>query len=313
LVQGTSMTRFARLMGIALAVCSPWAGAVEQPSAVVEPASEQTLVEQWRTARVADLTGEQGWLTLVGLFWLDKGDNSFGRASGNKLVLNHPALAPKAGKFVLDGTGAIHFLAARGSGITHAGQPVAALDMVPDGQGEPTVISSGPLRIWIIERAGKLGVRIRDLDSPRRRGFKPLEYYPIDTSWVFDARFEPYEPHRHIPIVNILGLESDMDCPGTLVFVKDGHEWRLDALLEDPHDDTLFVMFADRTNGQGSYGGGRFLRVPLPSQGKTRVDFNEAYNPPCAFNDFATCPLPPPQNKLALRVESGEKAYGGGH
>lgn len=306
------MTRFARIVGAVLMACSPWAAAIEQASAVIDPASEQTQVEQWRTARVADLTGEQGWLTLVGLFWLDTGDNSFGRSSGNKLVLNHSALAPKAGKFVLD-RGAVHFVANRGSGITHAGRPVAALDMVPDSQGEPTVISSGSLRIWIIERSGKLGVRVRDLDSPRRREFKAIDYYPIDTSWVLDARFEPYEPHRHIPIVNILGLESDMDCPGTLVFEKDGQEWRLAALLEDPHDDTFFVMFADRTNGQGTYGGGRFLRVPFPSAGKTRVDFNKSYNPPCAFNDFATCPLPPPQNRLTLRVESGEKAYGRGH
>ena len=305
------MTRFPRIVGLALLIaCS--ARALEQTPAVIDPASEQTLVEQWRAARVADLTGDQGWLTLVGLFWLDKGDNSFGRASGNKLVLNHAALAPKAGKFVLDG-GGVHFVANRGSGITHAGQPVTTLDMVPDSQSEPTVISSGALRIWIIERSGKLGVRIRDLDSAHRREFKSIDYYPVDAAWVLDARFEPYEPHRHIPIVNILGLESDMDCPGTLVFQKDGQEWRLDALLEDPHDDTLFVMFADRTNGDGSYGGGRFLRVPLPAQGTTRVDFNKAYNPPCAFNDFATCPLPPPQNRLALRVESGEKAYGKGH
>jgi uncharacterized protein len=221
-------------------------------------------------------------------------------------------LASKAGKFVLDGSG-VHFIANPGSGVTHAGQPVTSLDMVADNQGEPTVMSSGPLRLWIIGRGDKLGLRIRDLDSRLRREYKPLEYYPIDTSWVFDARFEAYQPHRHIRIVNILGLEEEMECPGTLVFQRDGHEWRLDAVLEDPHDETLFVMFADRTNGSGSYGGGRFLRVPLPSGGRTRVDFNVSYNPPCAFNNFATCPLPPPQNRLALRVESGEKAYTGEH
>jgi len=175
------------------------------------------------------------------------------------------------------------------------------------------VMSSGSLRIWIIGRSGKLGVRIRDIDSPRRREFAPIDYYPIDTGWVFTARFEPYEPHRHIRIVNILGLEQEMDCPGALVFSRDGQEWRLDAVLEDPHDQTLFVMFADRTNGNGTYGGGRFLRVPLPAGGTTRVDFNMAYNPPCAFNDFATCPLPPGQNHLALPVQAGEKVYGNGH
>jgi uncharacterized protein (DUF1684 family) len=307
------MTRFFALVGTVLVAWSPWAAAVDAPNAgPADGAAEQRIVEQWRAARVADLTGEQGWLTLVGLFWLEKGPNSFGRASSNRLVLEHPALAPKAGTFVLDSHG-IHFTAPRGSGITHAGQPVTSLDMVPDSEGEPTVVSSGPLRIWIIGRSGKLGVRVRDVDSPRRREFTAIDYYPIDAGWVFEARFEPYEPHRHIRIVNILGLEEEMDCPGALVFSRDGHELRLDAVLEDPHDQTLFVMFADRTNGRGTYGGGRFVRVPLPAGGTSRLDFNTAYNPPCAFNDFATCPLPPAQNHLALGVESGEKVYGNGH
>jgi uncharacterized protein (DUF1684 family) len=298
------MTRFIVFVGVALVLtCS--LGRTQE-------ASERSQVEHWRQQRVSDLTGEHGWLTLAGLFWLDPGDNSFGRLPSNRLALNHPALAPKAGKFELNGT-AVRFIANRNAGITHAGQPVTSLDLIPDSQGEPTVVSSGPLRIWVIGRAGKLGVRIRDLDSPRRRDFKGIDYFPIDAAWVLDARFEAYEPHKHIPIVNILGLEEEMDCPGTLVFQKEGHEYRLDAVLEDPNDSTLFVMFADRTNGNGSYGGGRFLRVPLPAQGHTRVDFNEAYNPPCAFNDFATCPLPPPQNHLALRVESGEKVYAGAH
>jgi uncharacterized protein len=304
------MNRFAarteyRLAWVVTLVLAAWTGAAIGAGSTV---SEQTLIDHWRADRVAELTGEQGWLTRVGLFWLDNGSNSFGRDPANRLVLNHPALAAKAGTFVLE-AGRVHFLASSGGGITHAGQPVAALDMVADSQGEPTVVSSGPLRIWVIERAGKLGVRVRDVDSPRRREFRGIDYYPIDTSWVLDARFEPYVPHRRIPIVNILGLEDEMDCPGTLVFTKDGHEWRLDAVLEDPHDQTLFVMFADPTNGHETYGGGRFLHVPLPANGATRVDFNQAYNPPCAFNDFSTCPLPPPQNRLALRVESGEKSY----
>jgi len=258
------------------------------------------------------LTSETGWLTLVGLYWLEKGDNTFGRAPSNRLVLDHPALARKAGTFKWDSRG-VHFTANPGSGITHGGQPVSSLDMVMDTQGEPTVISSGSLRLFVIERSGKVGVRVRDIDSPRRRQFAPIDYFPVTTDWVFNARFEPYEPHRAIKIINILGLEVEQDSPGALVFNKDGREYRLDAVLESPTDQTLFVMFGDRTNGKGSYGGGRFLHTPLPSQGTVRVDFNQAYNPPCAFNNFATCPLPPEQNKLTLAVEAGEKAYGNGH
>jgi uncharacterized protein (DUF1684 family) len=277
-----------------------------------EAATEQQAVDRWRASRVAELTSETGWLTLVGLYWLDKGDNTFGRAGSNRLVLDHPALAPQAGTFKWDATG-VHFTANPGSGITHGGQPVSSLDMVMDSKGEPTVVSSGPLRFFVIERSGKVGVRVRDIASSRRRDFVPINYFPVTADWVLTARFEPYEPHRHIRIINILGLEDEQDSPGALVFNKDGHEYRLDAVLENPDDQTLFVMFGDRTNGKGSYGGGRFLHTPLPSQGSVRVDFNQAYNPPCAFNNFATCPLPPEQNKLAVAVEAGEKAYGNGH
>jgi uncharacterized protein (DUF1684 family) len=313
-LQGNSMTRIAALVG-ALIVSAGAAAGAEPPVGAqppVDAATEQQAVAQWRSARVAELTSDTGWLTLVGLFWLEKGDNSFGRTTANRLVLDHPALAPAAGTFKWDASG-VHFTANRGSGITHAGQPVSRIDMVMDSQGEPTVVSSGPLRFFIIERSGKVGVRVRDVASARRREFVPINYFPVVTDWVFEARFEPYEPHRHIKIINILGLEDEMDCPGALVFNKDGQEYRLDAVLESPTDQTLFVMFGDRTNGAGSYGGGRFLHTPLPSRGTVRVDFNEAYNPPCAFNNFATCPLPPEQNKLTVRVEAGEKAYGNGH
>ena len=298
------MTRFVALVG-ALIVSTAVLAAVDADT-------EQQTVERWRADRVAELTSETGWLTLVGLYWLEKGDNTFGRAPSNRLVLDHPALARRAGTFKWD-SGGVHFTANRGSGITHGGQPVSSLDMVMDTQGEPTVISSGSLRLFVIERSGKVGVRVRDVDSPLRRQFAPIDYFPVTTDWVFDARFEPYEPHRQIKIINILGLEVEQDSPGALVFNKDGREYRLDAVLENPDDQTLFVMFGDRTNGKGSYGGGRFLHTPLPSQGTVRVDFNQAYNPPCAFNNFATCPLPPEQNKLTLAVEAGEKAYGNGH
>lgn len=301
------MTRFATLVGALLVSMSVGA------QAPLDPATEQQTVEQWRAARVAELTSETGWLTLVGLYWLEKGDNTFGRAPSNHLVLDHPALAPEAGTFRWDAQG-VHFTANPGSRITHGGEPVSHLDMVMDTQGEPTVASSGPLRFFIIERSGKVGVRVRDVASPRRREFVPISYFPVAGDWVFDARFEPYEPHRHIRIINILGLEEEMDCPGALIFSRNGREYRLDAVLESPNDQTLFVMFGDRSNGKGSYGGGRFLHTPLPGGGGTvRVDFNQAYNPPCAFNNFATCPLPPEQNKLPLPVAAGEKAYGNGH
>lgn len=270
--------------------------------------SERASIEKWRTERVQELTSDTGWLTLVGLFWLDPGENTFGRASSNTIVLDHPNLADTAGTFVLEGD-KVTFTAKPGSGITHAGEPVSTIDMVSDAKESPTVVSSGALRFFIIERAGKFAIRVRDVASARRREFRGLQYFPISTDWVLEARFEPYEPHRTIRIVNILGMEEDMDSPGAVVFTRNGQEIRLDAVLDGAGATDLFIMFADGTSGHDTYGAGRFLHVPFATNGKTAVDFNEAYNPPCAFNHFATCPLPPFQNRMTLKVTAGEKNY----
>jgi uncharacterized protein len=282
------------------------------PQASIDLQSERADVSAWRARRIESLTSDSGWLTLTGLFWLKEGSNSFGRAPDNALVLDNPALAGHCGTFTVSGQ-SVRFTAAAGSGVTSDGRAVSALDLRADTAGEPTVLASGPLRFFVIERAGNLGVRVRDLNNPHRTGFQGLDYFPVSTDWVFDARFEPYQPARHISIINILGMQQDYASPGQVVFMKDGREWRLDTVLEAPGDKELFIMFADATSGHETYGAGRFLYVALPDAGRTRLDFNKAYNPPCALNDFATCPLPPPQNRLSLRVEAGEKAYAGGH
>ncbi|HYM41122.1 MAG TPA: DUF1684 domain-containing protein [Steroidobacteraceae bacterium] len=298
------------LLLLALAASLAPAAALGASAAAAALESERAAIEQWRAQRRAGLTGDEGWLTLTGLFWLRQGDNSFGRAASNSLVLDNPALAPHAGTFALSGR-QVRFSAAPESGVTHAGTPVSALDLAPDTSGRPTVLESGTLRFQVIERAGRLGVRVRDLANPQRRSFRGLEYFPVSTAWVVSARFERYQPVHHVPIVNVLGMALEMESPGALVFNKDGREWRLDAVLE-PGDTELFVMFADGTSGHETYGGGRFLDVPLPQGSSVAVDFNKAYNPPCALNEFATCPLPPQQNRMTLRVTAGEKKYAGG-
>jgi len=272
--------------------------------------AERSRIEVWQARRVRELTSDNGWLTLVGLFWLQQGDNTFGRAASNALTLDNASLAATAGSFVVSGH-QVRFVAQPGSGVTHAGEPVSSLELTSDAAGEPTVLSSGTLRFFIIERAGNLGVRVRDVNNPRRVQFPGLSYFPVSTDWVFNARFEPYDPVRHVRIVNILGMEEDLVSPGAVVFNKGGREWRLDTVLEQPGDQQLFIMFADGTSGHETYGAGRFLHIPLPSAGRAQLDFNQAYNPPCALNDFATCPLPPPQNRLRLRIEAGEKTFAG--
>ena len=303
------MKRLLRSLPIAgIAATFAWASLASASPSV----AERTDVEQWRAQRLASLTSETGWLTLAGLFWLKDGDNTFGRDARNTIRLDNPALAATAGSFVLKDKH-VRFVARDGSGVTHEGKPVTSIDLVPDTQEAPTLLNSGSLTFFLIERAGNLGIRVRDRASPDRKNFLGLDYFPIGDEWVFDARFEPHQPLQQIKIVNILGMEENMASPGALVFTKNGRQWRLDAVLEEPDAKELFVMFTDGTSGRETYGGGRFLYVPLPTAGKVRVDFNKAYNPPCAFNDFATCPLPPFQNRLALRVEAGEKKYAGGH
>jgi len=305
-----SFIKTAWILGAAAALC-----AASLASAAIsneDLAKERQGVEQWKARRVASLTSETGWLTLSGLYWLAPGTNTFGRAKSNSLVLDNASLAERAGSFVVDGH-KVSFVAGNGAGITHDGEPVSRIELASDLTENPTMLKSGSVSFYLIERVGKLGVRVRDSENPHRKNFAGLQYFPVNDSWVVDARFEPYTPHKKIPIVNILGMTEDMDAPGALVFTHDGKDYRLDAVLEDPQDKELFILFADGTSGKETYGAGRFMYVPLPSkEGRVRLNFNKAYNPPCAFNAFATCPLPPSQNRLrSVRIDAGEKTYAG--
>jgi hypothetical protein len=265
------------------------------PAAAVDSAAEQASVLQWREQRFSSLTSDTGWLTLAGLFWLREGRNSFGSSSGNDLVLNTPALANTAGVFELAGR-TVRFFAQSAGGVTLAGAPAGTVVVLKtDASGDPTILASGTLRFFVIERGGKFAVRVRDLNNARRREFRGLQYFPISSSWVVTARFVPYPAGRRIKIINILGMEEEDVSPGAVVFTKDGREWRLDTVQEGPGEQELFIMFADGTSAQETYGGGRFLYIPLPSGNTALLDFNKAFNPPCALNDFATCPLPPPR------------------
>jgi uncharacterized protein (DUF1684 family) len=296
-----------RLIPLLTALAITCAGAAGVAASAASP-EHVAAIMKWREARVARLTAENGWLTLVGLFWLKPGENSFGRGHRNAIVLDHAQLAERAGAFTLI-EDRVRFDAAPGADIRLDGKPVESLPMSPDSSGSPTVLASGTLRFHVIERAGHVGIRVRDVAHPLRTHFPGLEYFPIDDAWAVRAQFHPYQPVKRIPIVNVLGMVEDMQSPGYLTFDMDGQEWRLDALLEGEGAEDLFLMFADATSGRETYGAGRFLYVPLPANGVVPVDFNLAYNPPCAFNEFATCPLPPRQNRLTLRVDAGERAY----
>jgi len=266
-------------------------------------------IEKWRSERIRHLTADDGWLTVIVLSWLEPGDNSIGAAPTNRIVLPAGKAPALLGRIRLAG-GKARLEVAPGVEVTHDGGKVQSLDLASDEEGKPTIARHGTLSFYLIKRGDKLGVRVKDSANPARKSFHGIDSYPTRSAWRLDARFEPYPPKKSIAIPNILGTVSQEPSPGAVVFQIGGKEYRLDA-VDEPGEDEMFLIFGDRTNGTETYGAGRFLYAPRPGRdGKTVVDFNKAYNPPCAFTPFATCPLPPPQNRLPIPIPAGEKSYG---
>ena len=262
--------------------------------------------ETWRASRLARLTAPDGWLSLVGLFWLNEGSNDVALP----IAPPHTAhLNLENGRITLQPDPA----------FTIAGQKVTAATVLRDDSGEsgPTLVRSGSLSFTAIKRSDlhgqRYGIRARDPQSEPRRHFVGLDYFPFDAGWRVTARFEPYDPPRKILITNVLGMISEEVSPGALIFDLQGQTVRLDPILEQGEKD-LFIIFKDGTAGKETYPAARYLYASPPdAEGKTIVDFNRAYNPPCAFTPFATCPLPPLQNRMKIRIEAGEKTYAGHH
>jgi uncharacterized protein (DUF1684 family) len=266
-------------------------------------------IAQWRARRLERLRSEGGWLTLVGLFWLEPGKNAVGSGAGNRVMLPQG----KAPAFVgsLDrGGNTVTLHAAPGSGVLADGKPVTTLALQSDENGEPTVLTLGSLSFYVIRRGERLGVRVKDSQSEARKNFQGIDSFPIDPKWRVEARFEPYDPPRRMPVTSVVGTVEEETVPGAVAFDVGSSSFRLEPVLERGETD-YWIVFGDQTNGKETYGAGRFLYASPPVGGRTVLDFNKAYNPPCVFTPYATCPLPPPENRLAMRVEAGEKAYGG--
>jgi uncharacterized protein (DUF1684 family) len=267
-------------------------------------------VERWRAARLGRLTAPDGWLSLAGLWWLHPGSNLVGTDPSNDVVL--PSGPPVVGT--------IEVVEGRATWTTHLGSfdpprwrdepAVGPLELRSDASDDPTTLSLGAISFLVIERERELGVRVRDRDRPARVGFHGIEHYPVDPRWRVEARFDAYDPPRSAAVPTVLGTTESYVVPGAVVLDLDEVPFRLEALLERPDDD-LFLVFGDATSGQETFGGGRYLYTKPPdARGVVIVDFNLAYNPPCVFTRYATCPLPLPQNRLPLRIEAGEKRYG---
>jgi uncharacterized protein (DUF1684 family) len=253
--------------------------------------SYQDEIAKWRRDREAALQADGGWLTVAGLFWLHEGANSFGKDAGVDIVLpDGPAHA-----------GAFHLRNGQVS-VTMDG---ATRELHPDSADVARV---GRLSLFAIQRGGKFGIRLKDPESEARREFRGIASFPANQAYRVTAKW--VAAPRKIPILNVLGQTEDSECPGYAVFRLNGQELKLYPILEEPGAKELFFIFRDRTSAKETYGAGRFLYSALPHNGQVVLDFNKAHNPPCAFTPYATCPLPPPENRLPVRIEAGEKKYG---
>jgi uncharacterized protein (DUF1684 family) len=269
---------------------------------MIHPALHRAEVEEWRAGRYEALRRDQGWLTLSGLAWLKPGENRVGSDPTSDAVL--PGGPAQAGTLTVSADGVV----ADGSWL-HEGRPVERLVLVDDRDGRQTLLELGSLRLCLIERGGRLALRTWDLEAPARRDFSGVDHWPVDPAWRLQARFEA-TPGRRLAVPDVLGTVEDQESPGDVVFEADGVTHRLQALPGGPSGE-LWLVFGDATNGHETYGGGRFLYAgPPATDGSVVLDFNRAYNPPCVFSPYATCPLPWPANVLPIRVEAGERNIG---
>ena len=265
-------------------------------------------INEWDAKRISRLKADDGWLNIAGRFWLKEGESTFGSADDNDLIVESVNFPKYAGTFLfVDST--VTFKAKDDVEVLLNGKPVKEIKLIDDQKKDITVLQIGSVKFNLIIRDTLYGIRFRDLNSELVKNFKGIERFPIDESWKLNATLEPYNPPKEIAVPNVLGQISKEQSPGAVVFEKNGGYYKIDAV--DEGDGNLFLIFADHTSGVETYGGGRFMYVKKPdSTGTIVLDFNKAYNPPCVFTKYATCPMPPIQNYLKLRIEAGEKVYG---
>jgi len=263
-------------------------------------------IKQWHEKRAARLKTETGWLNLAGLYWLREGKNTFGSAKDNDIIF--PENAPAhIGTFILNDS-SVSVKISPGVEVTADSQKITDMRLNDDLTDSSTVLQLNQFRWFVINRNGKYGIRLRDLNAPLVKEFKGIETYPVNEKWKVEAKFEKYPSPKVIEIPNIIGSVENDTIAGRLVFRMQDVTYTLDPVSEG---NEFFIIFADETNGEETYGAGRFLYTDKPdSTGMVVLDFNKAYNPPCAFTKYATCPLPPKENYLHLKVTAGEKKYG---
>ena len=265
-------------------------------------------INRWHAQRIERLKKPDSWLSLAGLFWLNDGKNSIGSAENNDIVFPNDA-PPRIG-IVTVRDSIITFTAEPGVTVLVNDSAVQTLQLQSDADGSPTKLQVGHYQWYIIKRDNRYAIRLKNFNHPNFSTFNGIDRFPVDKKWRVKAKFIPYTPPKELSIANVLGSEEKELCYGALAFEIDGKSYRIDP-IGNMDDEEWFIIFGDATNGKTTYGAGRYIYIPKPDEnGITYIDFNKAYNPPCVFTEFATCPLPPPQNKLPIEVTAGEKNYG---
>jgi uncharacterized protein len=269
-------------------------------AAVVDYAQE---VEHWRTEHQRKLAADYGWLTVVGLDWLKEGDNGVGADPSSQVPLP-PGSAPPHVAVISLHAGKVVLHPAVGIPLTLNGKPATETTLREDDD----ILAINHLKFYLIRRGDRAGIRLKDNDSQARKHFQGLSWYPVDPAWRIQAKFTPWPAPHSLVFHNTIGQEETDPSPGYVTFQKDGREFHLEPTLDEGK---LFFVLRDQTSGKTTYGASRFLYSEQAQNGTVLLDFNQAENPPCAFTAYATCPLPPPQNRLALAITAGEKKYAG--
>ena len=311
-----------RFVVLLLVLATPFAGWGQKdpqatppisPSRADAAAAWRQQLEEWRTQRERDLSAPDGWLTLVGLDWLKPGFNSFGSAPDSQIHID--GAPPHIGLLTVSGK-TLQLLAPNGGfpqGLMLDGQAAREGTLSAD-QMKPSTLTWHSLTMVILPRGGRYALRVKDSNSPARTAFRGLHWYAPDLRYAVTAQWTPYNPPHILKIPTVIGTTLDMPSPGVAEFTLDGKTLRLEPVLESPHDTALFFILRDSTSESTTYQAARFLRTVFPDRGLSQpgtlvLDFNQLYNPPCAYTPYATCPLPPEQNRLPVAIEAGEQRY----
>ena len=262
-------------------------------------------IKQWDDQRLTTLKAANGWVNLAGLFWLKQGENSFGSASTNELVFKHEAFPAQLGKFILEGT-EVKWESAPGNEVTEKNTPFNSGVIFKTDPPTALSLSYKTFRWSIIKREDLIGVRFRDLANPALEALKKIDRFKASEDWILEAEFKPSLVPT-ITTTNVLGQSYQQPHPGKIIFKIDGRSYTLDV-VDEGEEGKYHIVFGDATNGNETYASGRFIDIPKPdANGMTKIDFNKAYNPPCAFSEFSTCPIPTKANTLPISIKAGEK------